>query len=79
MTLENGTLPPGVKDEVNAALMKLNPKQRAAIVLTTYEDLSHGEAAQVLGCSEATVSWRVFMARRHLKTWLNHLSPGATS
>ena len=52
------------------ALMKLPPKQRAAIVLTIYDGLNHAEAAKVLGCSETTVSWRVFAARRRLKRWL---------
>ena len=51
--------------------MKLPSKQRAAIVLTVYEDMNHAEAARVLDCTEATVSWRVFAARRKLKRWLN--------
>ena len=53
-----------------AALMKLPAKQRAAIVLTIYEGLNHAEASKVLGCSETTVSWRVFAAKRKLKRWL---------
>jgi RNA polymerase sigma-70 factor (ECF subfamily) len=52
---------------VQEALLKLNPKQRAAIILTTYDGLSHAQAARVLGCSETTVSWRVFAARAKLK------------
>jgi len=55
---------------VNEALRKLEAKQRAAIVLTVYEGMNHAEAARVLGCSETTVSWRVFMARKKLKRWL---------
>jgi RNA polymerase sigma-70 factor (ECF subfamily) len=55
---------------VQSALMKLPAKQRAAIILTTYDGLNHAEAAQALGCSETTVSWRVFAARRKLKRWL---------
>jgi RNA polymerase sigma-70 factor (ECF subfamily) len=55
---------------VQAALLKLPAKQRAAIVLTVYDGLNHAEAAHALGCSEATVSWRVFAARRKLKRWL---------
>jgi RNA polymerase sigma-70 factor, ECF subfamily len=55
---------------VQEALMKLNPKQRAAIVLTVYEELNHAEAARALGCSETTVSWRVFAARAKLKRLL---------
>jgi RNA polymerase sigma-70 factor (ECF subfamily) len=53
-----------------AALMKLPGKQRAAIVLTVYDGLSHAEAAKVLRCSETTVSWRVFAAKRKLKRLL---------
>jgi RNA polymerase sigma-70 factor (ECF subfamily) len=55
---------------VQSALLKLPAKQRAAIVLTIYDGLNHAEAAQILGCSETTVSWRVFTARRKLKHWL---------
>ena len=57
--------------EVQAALMKLPAKQRAAIVLTVYDGHNHAEAAQILGCSETTVSWRVYAARRKLKRLLS--------
>jgi len=53
-----------------AALMQLPAKQRAAVVLTIYDGLNHAEAAQILRCSETTVSWRVFAAKRKLKRWL---------
>lgn len=53
-----------------AALMKLPAKQRAAIVLTIYDGLNHAEAAKVLRCSETTISWRVFAAKRKLKQLL---------
>jgi RNA polymerase sigma-70 factor (ECF subfamily) len=55
----------------HAALLTLPPKQRAAIALTVYEGLSHAEVARILGCSETTVSWRVFVARKKLKGWLS--------
>jgi RNA polymerase sigma-70 factor (ECF subfamily) len=61
-------------DEVQQALMKLDPKRRAAVVLTIYDGLTHAEAAKALGCSETTVSWRVFMARRTLKGLLKGLA-----
>ena len=60
----------GACQHVQAALLRLPPKQRAAIALTVYDGLNHAEAAQILGCSETTVSWRVFAARRKLKRWL---------
>lgn len=56
---------------VQAALLKLPEKQRAAVVLTVYGGLNHAEAAKSLGCSETTVSWRIFSARRKLKKLLS--------
>jgi RNA polymerase sigma-70 factor, ECF subfamily len=53
--------------------VRLPAKQRAAIVLTTYDGLNHAQAAKVLGCSETTVSWRLFAARRKLKQLLKGL------
>jgi RNA polymerase sigma-70 factor (ECF subfamily) len=55
---------------VHDALLKLPAKQRAAILLVFYDGLNHAEAAEVLGCSETTVSWRVFIARKKLRRWL---------
>ena len=55
---------------VQEALLQLKPKQRAAVVLTVYEGMNHAQAAHVLGCSETTVSWRLFTARTKLKRLL---------
>lgn len=60
-----------VAGRVQAALLKLPAKQRAAITLTVYDGRNHAEAAEILNCSETTVSWRVFAARRKLKRWLS--------
>jgi RNA polymerase sigma-70 factor (ECF subfamily) len=57
--------------QVRAALLKLPAKQRAAVVLTLYQGLNHAEAAQILNCSETTVSWRMFAAKRKLKRLLS--------
>jgi RNA polymerase sigma-70 factor, ECF subfamily len=65
--------------QVQAALLKLPPKQRAAVVLTTYDGLNHAEAAQILGCSETTVSWRLFAARRKLKRLLKNIPRDQTA
>ena len=59
--------------QIQDALLKLNPEQRAAVVLTMYDGLSHAEAARALGCAETTVSWRLFAARRALKKLLKNL------
>lgn len=60
-----------LSSQVQEALMKLPAKQRGAIVLTTYDGMSHAEAARALGCGEVTVSWRIFAARKKLKRWLS--------
>lgn len=65
-----------LSQDVQAALMKLSAKQRAAIVLTVYGEHNHAEAAKILGCSETTVSWRIFTARRKLKKLLENRNGG---
>ena len=60
-----------LSQQIQAALLKLPDKQRAAIVLTVYGGHNHAEAAKILGCSETTVSWRIFSARRKLKKILS--------
>jgi RNA polymerase sigma-70 factor (ECF subfamily) len=55
---------------VGDALASLGDDLRRAIVLVYYEDLSHSEAARILGCAETTISWRVFTAKRKLKRLL---------
>ncbi len=41
-------------------------KETALLVLT--EECSHAEAADILGCKESTVSWRMHEVRKHLKS-----------
>jgi RNA polymerase sigma-70 factor (sigma-E family) len=43
-------------DEMFDALATLPYRQRAALVLTYYEGLTHAEIAQILGCREGTVA-----------------------
>lgn len=50
-----------------SALARLEPPLRDAVVLVAGEGLTHGEAGGALGIAEATVSWRLFEARRRLK------------
>jgi len=69
-----GGFPDELSRRVQNALDKLPAKQRAAIVLTIYENQTHAEAAKTLNCTEATVSWRVFTARQKLKRLLKGIS-----
>ncbi|MGE6785705.1 RNA polymerase sigma factor [Ensifer adhaerens] len=52
------------------AVRALPEKQCDAVLLVYAEGLSHQAAADVLGCSEATISWHVHEARKRLKTLL---------
>lgn len=56
------------------AVRALPEPQRDAVLLVYGEDLSHQEAAAVLGCAEATVSWRLHEARKTLKNKLEAVS-----
>lgn len=49
------------------AVQALPARQRDAVLLVHAEGLSHAEAATILDCREATVSWHVHAARRTLK------------
>jgi len=49
------------------AVRGLPPKQREAITLVYGEEMSHAEAADLMGCSESTVSWHIHEAKKRLK------------
>jgi RNA polymerase sigma-70 factor (ECF subfamily) len=57
---------------LNEAVDSLPLAYRSSFVLVVFEGLSHVRAAQVLGCSESTVSWRLHKARKML---LSRLRP----
>ena len=46
----------------------LPEKERDAVLLVFGEGLNHSEAAQVLGCAETTISWRIHEARNRLNS-----------
>lgn len=50
-----------------AELQKLPPRQRAAIVLRYYEDLSEAQTAEVMGCAVGTVKSQVSHGLRRLR------------
>jgi RNA polymerase sigma-70 factor (ECF subfamily) len=52
---------------LHRALGGLPDDWRRALTLVYYENFNHAQAAQILGCAEATVSWRIFRAKRQLK------------
>jgi RNA polymerase sigma-70 factor (sigma-E family) len=61
------TVSPAAADEMRDALAKLPYRQRAALVLRFYEDLSEAEVAAVLGCRPGTVGSLVHRGLAQLK------------
>ncbi len=61
----------GANDCVTAALAALPEEQRRAVILVYYDGMNHAEAARLLDCAETTLSWRIFKAKRKLKTVLS--------
>lgn len=60
-----------------AALDQLTPTLRSAVVLVLLQGMPHKEAADVLGCPEGTVAWRIHEARRRLRLALEDLRDDA--
>ena len=51
---------------LKSAVARLKPALRDTVVLVAGEQLTHAEAAEVLGIAEATVAWRMHEVRRLL-------------
>ncbi len=49
---------------------ELSETLRTTLILVSIEGLSHTEAAEILGCPEGTVAWRVHEARKKLRAHL---------
>lgn len=49
---------------------QLSDTLRTTLLLVCVEGMAHGQAAEVLGCPEGTVAWRVHEARRKLRAFL---------
>ena len=76
-TLAADTTEPGREVEldeqrrmVRNSLMRLPEKQRAALVLSYYQKLTHGQIAEAMGCSIGAVKTHLFRALKKLRTLL---------
>jgi RNA polymerase sigma-70 factor (ECF subfamily) len=56
-----------LRSQVNAALERLSPNHRAAILMREVEGLSYTEMAEAMNCSKGTIMSRLFHARRNLQ------------
>jgi RNA polymerase sigma-70 factor, ECF subfamily len=54
------------------ALDKLEAGLKETALLILAEELTHGEAASVLGIKESTVSWRMHEVKKRLKAMVQH-------
>lgn len=66
-------------DAVVAALLTVPPRQRAAIVLRYYQDLTETQTAEVMGCSVGSVKSQVSAGLRRLRESLGAGFEEATS
>jgi RNA polymerase sigma-70 factor, ECF subfamily len=56
---------------LHETLQSLEPSLRETVILVVTEELSHAEAAEILGCAENTVSWRMHKAKKALRARLD--------
>ena len=63
--------------KVTDAIDFLPKRQKAALVLSYYQQLSYLEVAEVMGCSVGTVKTQVFRALKSLAGKLPNMSGGA--
>jgi RNA polymerase sigma factor (sigma-70 family) len=67
--------PEGLVIDVADALNRLPRVEREAIIVCYYADMSHSEAAQLLGCPLGTVKTHVLRGRARLRTLLSAWAP----
>jgi RNA polymerase sigma-70 factor (ECF subfamily) len=67
---EGDSLSRELKDRIDEAIAGLALPYRAAFNLVVNQGMPHGKAAEILGCSENTVSWRMHKARKMLQAKL---------
>jgi RNA polymerase sigma-70 factor (ECF subfamily) len=58
-------------ERLNKAIDSLPLLYKTPFILVVFQGMTHAQAAGVLSCSENTVSWRMFKARKMLQTKLS--------
>jgi len=68
-----------LRSQVREALQALPPDQRMSLILREYEERSHREIGEIMGCSEGAARVLVHRARRALRGVLGPLLKGEES
>lgn len=63
------------RQAVQAALARLSPQQRAAVVMRYFLDLSEDEMAAELDCPKSSLKWWLYSARLRLRELLHAYTP----
>jgi RNA polymerase sigma-70 factor (ECF subfamily) len=66
------------QEEVIRCITRLPRRQAEAAFMRFVQELSYGEIARALGCSEVTARKHIARGRARLRTLLAHLTPGST-
>lgn len=70
--LENKHFDPTATSQLSGNLLDCLPaEQREVVLLWVEEDLPHREIAKILGIPTATVSWRIFQAKKRIRKLLS--------
>ncbi len=72
-TLDHQIWQDEIQNLLQTALSQIKPKLRTVIVLKDIEGLTYGEVAQVVECSEGTISSRLNRGRKQLKELLSKM------
>jgi RNA polymerase sigma-70 factor (ECF subfamily) len=59
-----------LSEKLEEAIDSLPLLYRASFTLVVFQEMTHRQAARILGCSENTVSWRLHKARKMLQARL---------
>jgi RNA polymerase sigma factor (sigma-70 family) len=67
---EKKSLRKELQKKLNQAIDSLPDPYKMSFILVIFQGMSHSQASEVLRCSENTVSWRMFKARKMLRSKL---------
>jgi RNA polymerase sigma-70 factor (ECF subfamily) len=67
---EDDSLKKELEEKLNEAINSLPLSYKTSFILVAFQGMTHSQAAQILNCTENTVSWRMHKARKMLQARL---------